>query len=103
MVCSLQGFSDASLGAYAAVVYLKIKTPMGCSLRFVASKTRVAPIHGQTIPRLELLGALLLAKLLSSVTNALTTELSLGSPVCFTDSKVTLHWITGNREWKQFV
>ena len=71
MVCSLQGFSDASLGAYAAVVYLKIVTPMGCSLRFVASKTRVAPIHGQTIPRFELLGALLMAKLLSSVTNAL--------------------------------
>ena len=63
----------------------------------------MAPIRGQTIPRLELLGALLLAKLLSSVTNALKMELSLGSPVCFTDSKVTLHWITGNREWKQFV
>ena len=64
MVCSLQGFFDASLGAFAAVVYLKIMTPMVISLRFLASKTRVAPIRGQTIPRLELLGALLLAKLL---------------------------------------
>ena len=54
MVSSLQGFSDASLGAYAAVVYLKIETAMGCSLWFAASKTRVAPIRGQTIPRLEL-------------------------------------------------
>ena len=52
MVCNLQGFFDASLGAFAAVVYLKIETPMGCSLQLVASNTRVAPICGQTISKI---------------------------------------------------
>ena len=46
MVCSLQSFSDASLTAYAAVLFLKIETPMGITILFVASKMRVAPIRG---------------------------------------------------------
>ena len=50
----LHGFSDASVGAYAyaAVVYLKIRTPQETVVRFIASKTRVAPVHSETIPRL---------------------------------------------------
>ncbi len=58
-VYTLQGFCDASARAYAAVVYLRAETAMGRSVSFVAAKTRVAPITEQTIPRLELLAALL--------------------------------------------
>ena len=73
-------------------------------MRFVASKTRVAPVHEQTIPRLELLSALLLSRLVTSDTTSLESELPLSQPTCYTDSKVTLYWITGSeREWKQFV
>ena len=103
-VCSLQGFSDASQEAYAAVIYLKSVTPHGIHVRLVASKTRVAPTKAMTIPRLELLTALLLSKLMVSVSRALEPELTLDEPSCFTDSKVTLYWILGqNKEWKQFV
>lgn len=71
-------------------------------VRFVAAKTRVAPLKGMTIPRLELLWALLLAKLIVSVHTILQTELTIHSdPVCYTDSKVALYWIQGtDREWK---
>ena len=101
---SLHGFCDASKDAYAAVVYLLIETTAGLHVRFVASKTRVAPVHKQTIPRLELLSALLLSRLVTSVTTSLESELPLSQPTCYTDSKVTLYWITGSeREWKQFV
>ena len=74
---SLCGFCDASLKAYAAVVYLMVQTKSGCSLRFVVSKTRVAPVQSQTIPRLELLSALLLARLMDNVAISLGTLLPL--------------------------
>ena len=57
----LHGFSDASEHAYAAVLYLRTLYSDGSvSVRLVASKTKVAPLKKQTIPRLELLGALIL-------------------------------------------
>ena len=71
---------------------------------FLTSKSRVAPLDGVTVPRLELLGALLLLRLISSVYEALKGELELQSSVCYTDSQVTLFWILGeNKEWKPFV
>ena len=102
--CTLIGFCDASQKAYAAVVFLRMRTADECVTHFVASKTRVAPLHGQTIPRLELLSALLLARLLTTITQALEPERRLGNPVCYTDSRIALYWIRGcDKEWKQFV
>ena len=102
--CSLQGFCDASSGAYAAVVYLRITSEAGNAINFVASKTRVAPTTKQTIPRLELLSALLLGNLIHSVSLALDPELDVKEICCYTDSKVALYWIKGTKkEWKPFV
>ena len=80
-------------------MYLVIETPDGRSTQFVGSKTRVAPVKGHNIPRLELL-----ARLISSLESALSSEIPLMPSMCYTDSKVTLYWIKGeNQEWKQFV
>ncbi len=58
----LHGFSDASIHAYSAVVYLRSVYENGTiQVRLVALKTQVAPLKRQSIPRLELLGALILA------------------------------------------
>ena len=65
----LYRFCDASTAAYAAVVYLRTGVDLTC---FVASKTRVSPLNQQTIPRLELLSCLLLAKLISHVLGLLS-------------------------------
>ncbi len=101
---SLQGFCDASTRAYAAVVYLLVETPTSRHVRFVAAKTRVAPTKPQTIPRLELLSALLLARLITTISKALEPEITLNQPTCFSDSEVSLYWIKGvAKEWKQFV
>ena len=79
-------------------------TSTGNLTRFIASKTRVAPLRKQTIPRLELLSALLLSRLMVSVTRSLESILTLSQPTCYTDSKVALYWILGtSKEWKQFV
>ena len=100
----LCGFCDASLEAYAAVVYLHLDTAAGQVTKFVTSKTRVTPLKKQTIPRLELLSALLLARLMTSVSTSLESEVKLGPPRCYSDSKVALFWIQGvDKDWKPFV
>ena len=55
----IHGFGDSSEVTYAAVVYLRIETSKGACTRLVMSKTRVAPLAKQTIPRRELLAALI--------------------------------------------
>ena len=77
---SLRGFCDASKVAYAAVIYLLIKTASGYFVKFIASKTRVSPLREQSIPRLELLSALLLARLMTSVYNSLNPKMTLSRP-----------------------
>ena len=72
LLYQLQGFSNASEKAYAAVIYLYIVYIDGSVDNiFVSSKTRVAPIKRQTIPRLELLGAVILARLTNTTYLAL--------------------------------
>ena len=96
---TLLGFCDASPRAYAAVAYL-CDSQGSCSL--VASMTRVAPLLKQTVPQLELLGTVLLSKLISSIREGLGDLIQ--DCICFTDSLVTLHWIKGtDRSWKRFI
>uniref|UniRef100_A0A1X7TM94 DUF5641 domain-containing protein n=1 Tax=Amphimedon queenslandica TaxID=400682 RepID=A0A1X7TM94_AMPQE len=55
-------------------------------------KTRVSPANKMlTIPWLELLSSVLLARLDSTVQNALSSELKLGNKICYTDSKNRVH------------
>ena len=101
---TLCGFCDASQKAYAGVIYLLLETNSGYAVKFVAAKTRVAPLQSQTIPRLELLAAVLLSRLLYAVTQSLGSEMPLSPPRCFTDSTVSLCWIKGvDKIWKVFV
>ena len=71
---------------------------------FITSKSRVSPLERQSIPRLELLSALVLARLIDNVERALKSVINLGPSTCWTDSKVSLYWITQlDKEWKQFI
>lgn len=68
MRLSLHVFTDASSRAYAAAAYLRIEDAEGKeTVNLVASKCRLAPPSGDTKPRLELLSALLGARLLNSL------------------------------------
>ena len=100
----LHGFSDASKSAYGANVYLRGETTHGYSTHLIASKTRVAPLKGDTIPRLELMGALTLAKLITSVAQALQPIANVNSIYCWSDSQIVLWWIYGDtKQFKQFI
>ena len=98
----LHGFCDASERAYAAVIYLVASYQDSKKISLVTSKTRVAPVKCQSLPRLELCGAVLLVDLLQSVNKAL--KLSINSYHCWTDSTIVLAWIQSPpSRWKTFV
>ncbi|XP_028413524.1 uncharacterized protein LOC114536361 [Dendronephthya gigantea] len=96
-------FSDASEKAYAAAIYLRSKYESGLvDVNLIAAKTRVAPLKRQTIPRLELLGANILARLANNIQNAL--ELPQDVEIYYwVDSKTVLYWIKNAKPWKQYV
>ena len=85
----LCGFCDASTKAYAAMVYMVLTTKEDTFVRFVAAKTRVAPLQAQTIPRFEL-SALLYSRLITSRSDSLKSTLPLMELRCFNDSQVAL-------------
>ncbi|GFX90069.1 integrase catalytic domain-containing protein [Trichonephila clavipes] len=92
-VIELHGFSDASQSAYGAVVYCKSITSDGKMLvHLIASKSRVAPTKQTTIPRLELCAAVLLAKLVHRVKQALKLNVT-NTFFFWSDSMIVLSWI----------
>ncbi|XP_069109740.1 uncharacterized protein [Argopecten irradians] len=86
-------YSDASEKTISAVAYLKSLDEKGQScFGFVLGKSKVAPRHGHTIPRLELCAAVLAVEIAEIVTE----ELSFPREHVFfhTDRKVVLGYVT---------
>nr|CAI5818585.1 unnamed protein product [Callosobruchus analis] len=86
------GFCDASERAYGCVIYLYSENELGendCKL--LCAKSRVAPLHKVTLPRLELLAAHLLAKLSKIVRSAL--DIRINEIRLYTDSTIVLSWL----------
>ncbi|CAK1597460.1 unnamed protein product [Parnassius mnemosyne] len=87
--------SDASHKAYGACLYLKATYPNSkptCTL--VTAKSKVCPIKKQqSIPRLELCGALFLSKLVNRFQDATKNKININNVYLFTDSSIVLSWI----------
>ena len=91
----LHGFSDASERAIGTVVYARTVYEDDCiGVKMIASKTRVAPVKRQTIPRLELIGATLLAGLVNTVLTTLEWTVEV---FYWVDSMTTLQWIRNDQ------
>lgn len=99
----LHGFCDASLDAYAAVVYCRSINPDGSIfVSLVAAKTRVAPLKALFLPRLELCGVVLLTRLI----NKIKLSLQEINPRIFTwtDSSIVPHWLSAPpKKWSVFI
>ena len=94
---------DASEKAYCAVVYLVLEASSGYFPVLLTSKTRVAPLSRQSIPRLELPSGVILTRPASSVREALQSQTEIDKTYLWLDSKTAISWIQGSKEWKQYV
>ena len=91
-------FCDASKQAYCAAVYLVT----GGESRLVMAKSRVAPLNPNlTIPRMELMAALIGARLMSFIKD--TLKISEPTIVYWTDSTDVLCWLQNQKPRKVFV
>ncbi|XP_039311325.1 uncharacterized protein LOC120359084 [Solenopsis invicta] len=99
----LRGFSDASERAYAAAVYARVTRRDGrVRVTLLTARAKVAPVKTQSVPRLELCGAVLVARLLRRVARELDME---DAPiVAWTDARVVLCWLRSHASrWRPFV
>lgn len=94
------GFCDASIKAYAAVIFCRTQRNGHISVQMLTSKTRVAPIKQVSLPNLELCGATLLAKLMRKVQTAMEIQADI---FAWTDSTIVLDWIRSSSHKKTFV
>ena len=86
-------FCDASQKAYGSAVYFRAELSSGrVQVRLVMSRVKVAPLKLVTLPRLELLAALLGSRLYNFIKDSFVCLDSV--PVyMWTDSQVALSWI----------
>lgn len=98
----LHFFSDASENAYGACCYIRSCNSVGeTKTALLTAKSKIAPLKQQSIPRLELCGALLAAELYEKVAASLkiTTE-----TYFWVDSTIVICWLSSTPSaWTTFV
>lgn len=97
---SVHIFSDASKASYAACVYLRTEFKRDVHVQLMLAKARVAPMKEMTIPRLELVAAVIGVRLFQQVKHVFKFECDV---YFWTDSSVVLTWIKKEGNWSLFV
>lgn len=99
----IHGFSDASMSAYGACVYVRaIYADNSVSCNLVCSKSRIAPLKTVSLPRLELCGALLLSRLIHKIVAII--DIKINNVYLWTDSSIVLSWLNSSpNRWTTFV
>lgn len=97
-------FCDASPQAYGAAAYVRYRHSVTGNVAsgLLFSKVRVAPLKELSLPRLELLAALIGSRMIKYLRNVLQDSES--SYFMWTDSMIALCWIAKpSKNWKVFV
>ena len=95
----LHTFADASTKAYGAIVYIQ----QGNETSFVIAKTRVAPLKQLTLPKLQLMAAVVATRLAKFVTASFSGHYDSMLVHLWSDSQIVLHWIHSQKKLKQFI
>ena len=96
----LHVYCDAAVAAYAAVAYLRSSS---AGTNIVFCKTKVAPVKEQSVPRLELMAAVLGARAITFLRKQLQPPLHLVKVVLWSDSTTVLQWLRSEHKLPQFV
>ncbi|GBM13379.1 hypothetical protein AVEN_45203-1, partial [Araneus ventricosus] len=98
---TLHTFCDASTLAYATCVFLRAEKEGKVTCQLIQARSRIAPLKGISIPRMELLACNIGARLANSVKK----DLNLVDIESFfwSDSMDALYWIKKEGPWMTFV
>lgn len=101
----LHAFCDASDAGHAAIVYFRVVQHSGLiNVFLICAKCRVNPLKVQSIPRLELMSAVLLSKLVELIKDEFSEKLILDEIITWSDSQVALRWLSSSpHRWKSFI
>ena len=94
---TLHVFADASTHAYGAVAFFASDS----DITFVMAKNRVAPLKKLTLPKLELMAAVIASRIAKFIIDAL--QLQNCSIHFWGDSQITLYWLESTKILPQFV
>ena len=102
-VSELHVFSDASELAYGCCAYLRNVLPDGTvHLSLIVARCRIAPLKQMSVPRLELEGAVMAAKMSAVLQDEL--DIALSNVILWVDSQPVLKYISSqSRRFKTFV
>ena len=90
----LPGFCDALMKAYGCCVYLRfVHRPKFVKVVLVTSKSWIAPLRKQSIPKLELLSCLLLVRLINTLKKEFKNFYDILNFYLWTESSVAYSWI----------
>ncbi|XP_050555834.1 uncharacterized protein LOC126911643 [Spodoptera frugiperda] len=85
-------FTDASQDAYGACAYIRsVSTSNEPVVKLLCAKSKVAPLKPVSIPRLELCGALVGARLYKKIIESI--NLTFNNTYFWTDSTIVLGWL----------
>ncbi|XP_071127721.1 uncharacterized protein [Mytilus edulis] len=88
-------FTDSSMKAYGACAYIVANGKSS----LIMAKNRVAPLKQLTIPRLELMAAVIGSRLLAHIRNTL----QITRAVLWSDSQIVLTWLSSKKPLKPFI
>lgn len=101
----LHGFCDASQVGYSSVIYFRILQTSGfIKTSLVCAKCKVSPLKVQSIPKLELMAAVLLSNLVEFVQCEYADKIIFDDVITWSDSQVALTWLCSSpHRWKTFI